>query len=248
MTSAIASDAAQRDQAPGAGTNPPDKRVQRRVARQAQSRAEILDAAEQVFGEDGLHDGSIRRIAELSGFSPAGIYLFFDNKQHLLSETLTRRGDEWTAAVRSIAQGDGDPLEMLHRIVDLAVNFFAKYPYFRLLLRHIDRGVTVSEPADGVVGHYLDVVTQIGDIMMRGQENGQIRAGGRRALAHLYSVLVNEFIFIDAAGETGLNSTLSIEQFHQLVDGAFRMVPTSKGRAPRQGERHLQRLTGTPEV
>src|SRR5229473_1025769 len=57
-----------------------DVRTRRRGARREQSQGDILDAAERVFGEDGIHSGSVRRIAELSGFSPGAIYLFFENK------------------------------------------------------------------------------------------------------------------------------------------------------------------------
>jgi AcrR family transcriptional regulator len=230
MTSTVVTSGARRTKAVEKVATPPDKRVQRRVARHEQSRGEILDAAEQVFGEDGPRNGSLRRIAELSGFSPAGIYLFFENKRDLLSETLRRRGDEWTSEVQGVAQGDADPMEMLHRMVDLAIDFFAKYPYFRLLLRHIDRGAAMSDPAGEVEGHYHEVVTQIANIIDRGQEVGQIRAGGRRSLAHLYSVLVNEFVLLDVAGGEASSSTLSVEHFHEFVDGAFRVTPKPKVR------------------
>jgi AcrR family transcriptional regulator len=231
MTSAVATGATRRKKATEEIATPLDKRVQRRVARHEHSRGEILDAAEQVFGEDGPRNGSLRRIAELSGFSPAGIYLFFENKGDLLAETLRRRGDEWTSEVQGVAQGKADPMEMLHQIVDLAIDFFANYPYFRLLLRHIDRGVAMSEPASEVEGHYHEVVTQIANIIAQGQEVGQIRAGPTRPLAHLYSVLVNEFVLLDAAGGEAWSSTLFVEQFHEFVDGAFRVTPKPKVRA-----------------
>ena len=179
MTSAPAAEPFRGNEVDEMEANPLDKRVQRRAARHAQSRVEILDAAEQVFGEGGPRHGSIRRIAELSGFSPAGIYLFFESKQHLLAETLMRRGDEWIGAVRGVTEGDDDPMEMLHRIVDTGDRLlFPRYPYFRLLLRHIDRGATMTEPVGDGEGHYLDVVTQIGNVITKGQRNGQIRAGG----------------------------------------------------------------------
>ena len=44
----------------------PDRRAQRRAHRQAQSRqnrVDILDAAEKIFGERGIHNGSLREIA-----------------------------------------------------------------------------------------------------------------------------------------------------------------------------------------
>ena len=115
----------------------PDPRVLRRAARKAENRTEILDAAERVFGEHGIRDGSLRQIAQLSGFSTVGLYLFFENKQHLLSETVTRRGAELNAALRSAGEGDLSPLDKLQRIADVTVAFFASHPDFRQMLRHI---------------------------------------------------------------------------------------------------------------
>ena len=114
-----------------------DRRAERRAARRAENRTEILDAAEKVFGAKGLRDGSLREIGERSGFSTAAIYLFFDNKQHLIAETLTRRGDELIAVARDQAERDLAPLEKLHRIVDATALFFTERPNFRQLLRHL---------------------------------------------------------------------------------------------------------------
>jgi AcrR family transcriptional regulator len=228
MTPASAAEAARQTESADPVAFPLDKRAQRRLARHAQSREEILDAAEQVFGEDGPRNGSLRRIAELSGFSPAGIYVFFENKQQLLSETLRRRGDEWIGAVQIVVTGDDDPMAMLHRIIDLAVDFFAQYPNFRLLLRHIDRGATLPDPLNGAEGHYLDVVTQIGNVIEQAQKRGEIRAGGNRQLAHLYSVLVNEFVLLDAVGSLETVGALSIGEFHEFIDGAFRVTPSRR--------------------
>ena len=80
-----------------------DPRSRRRAARRAASTADILDAAERVFSEDGLRDGSLRRIAELSGYSTAAIYKFFDSKHHLVTETLNRRADEYLVEVKTAA-------------------------------------------------------------------------------------------------------------------------------------------------
>src|ERR1700730_9199415 len=111
----------------------PDLRARRRAARRAENRTEILDAAERVFGEHGVRDGSLRQIALLSGFSTAAIYLFFENKQDLLRETLTRRGDE--------------PVGKRHRVVSVTVAFFDVRPDFRRLLRHITGGPAIVGPS-----------------------------------------------------------------------------------------------------
>jgi TetR/AcrR family transcriptional regulator len=210
-----------------------DRRAERRASRRAESRAEILDAAERVFGEDGIRDGSLRSIAEVAGFSTAAIYLFFENKQHLLSETLSRRADELNLVVRDAAQSDGEPLDKLHRIVDLTVDFFAERPHFRLLLRHIRGGPTITGPvlaefAAEVDDRYLEIMANLARIVKDGQAVGQVRDGDERSIAHLYSVLINEFVLLDSTPVESNVGILTSAQFHELVDGALRQTSSRR--------------------
>jgi AcrR family transcriptional regulator len=205
----------------------PDRRAERRIARQSQSRTDILDAAERVFGEYGIHDGSLRKIALQAGFSAAAIYLFFDNKQHLLAETLNRRSDELIQTVRDAASSNLSPLEKLHQFVDVAIVFFGERPYFQLLLRHLRGGPTITWPvlaefAEEVHGRYLESMTELGEIVRDGQAIGQIREGNDRALAHLYSVLITEYILLGTSPDESIIGTLTAAQFHSLIDGTLR--------------------------
>src|SRR5258708_40343367 len=90
-----------------------DRRAERRAARRVENRTEILDAAEKVFGANGLRDGSLREIGDESGFSTAAIYLFFDIKLDLVAETLWRRGAGLIGAGRREAGGVLAPLQQL---------------------------------------------------------------------------------------------------------------------------------------
>jgi AcrR family transcriptional regulator len=203
-----------------------DRRAERRAARRAENRTAILDAAEQVFGANGLRDGSLREIGEESGFSTAAIYLFFDNKQHLVAETLSRRGDELIAAVRRETGSDVSPLEKLHRIVDATAMFFAERPNFRRLLRHIRGGATITGPVlaefgGGASARFDDVMGVLAGLVRDGQAAGEIRDGDERALAQLYSVLINEFVLLTSSDDAGVG-TLTSAQFHALIEGALR--------------------------
>lgn len=205
----------------------PDRRAERRAARRALSRTEILDAAEQVFGEHGLRDGSLRNIAVLSGFSTAAIYLFFENKQHLVSETLARRGDELNRVLHAAAESDLAPIDRLHRIVDDTVAFFAERPHFRRLIRHIRGGEQITGPVldeygPAVQERFVESMTTIAGIIRDGQQIGEVRDGNERALGHMFSVLVNEFILFNAAADESSVGTLTSTEFHDLVDGALR--------------------------
>jgi AcrR family transcriptional regulator len=206
-----------------------DPRSRRRAARRAASTADILDAAERVFSEDGLRDGSLRRIAELSGYSTAAIYKFFDSKHHLVIETLNRRADEYLVGIQAAAKREGTALERLQFIVDDAATYFSAHKQFSSLVRQIQGGAAILGPvlaaftddSDGSYGQAMELMT---DLIREGQHSGEIRAGDPRALAHLASVLTNEYVLADLA--------LSREEFRAVFAGALR-APQAPPRKPR---------------
>jgi AcrR family transcriptional regulator len=194
-------------------------RNQRRAARRAQSRAEIVDAAERVFSEDGLRNGSLRRIADLSGYSTAAIYKFFDSRQHLVAETVNRRADEYLGELSRAAESAGTPLERLHLIVDNAAAYFLARGHFRSLLRQMQGGSAIVGPVldafgDDVLGRYAHAMTLMTGLIREGQQAGEVRDGDPGALAHLASVLINEYALADVA--------LARSEFHAVFDGALR--------------------------
>ena len=202
-----------------------DPRSRRRAVRRAASTADILDAAERVFGEDGLRDGSLRRIAELSGYSTAAIYKFFDSKQHLVNETLNRRADEYLTEVKSAAASEGTPLERLHLVVDGAAAYFNAQKNFSSLIRQVQGGAGILGPvlaafADDVYGRYGQAMELMTDLVREGQRSGEIRAGDPRALAHLASVLTNEFVLADLP--------LTTAEFHAVFDGTLRAADSDR--------------------
>ena len=212
-----------------------DRRIARRAARRAENRDDILDAAEAVFARSGIRDGSLREIAAESGFSTAGLYLFFENKQQLVAQTLTRRGDELVAVLREAVDSGATPLEQLHDIIDSTQAFFATRQHFRRLLGQLRGGQTITGPvladySGEVDARFAAAIDLLAGVVVAGQARGEIRAGNPQALAHLYSVLVNEHIFLheDVTGRT--DASLSPEVFHALVDGALR-APGRRRRA-----------------
>jgi AcrR family transcriptional regulator len=209
----------------------PDRRAQRRAARRDDNRTEILDAAEVVFGARGVRNGSLREIAAQAGFSTGAIYLFFESKEHLLAEALTRRATELVTTLKVEAERDRAPLAKLHAIIDAMVAFFDARPHFRGLLRHMSGGAEIVGPA--LAEHAVDVdglfdtaMGLLAEIVRSGQRGGEIRDGDAAAIARLYSVLVNEQVLLGDAGA----GTLTREQFHGLVDGALRRPLRSAAR------------------
>jgi AcrR family transcriptional regulator len=196
-----------------------DPRSRRRAIRRAASTADILNAAERVFSEDGLRDGSLRRIAELSGYSTAAIYKFFDSKQHLVTETLNRRADEYLTQISQAAASARTPLERLQLVVDAASGYFSAQKNFSSLVRQVQGGPAILGPvlaafADDVHGRYGQAMELMTTLVRQGQQTGEIRAGDPSALAHLASVLTNEYVLADLP--------LTRAEFHALLDGTLR--------------------------
>jgi AcrR family transcriptional regulator len=160
----------------------------------------------------------LRRIAELSGYSTAAIYKFFDSKQHLVTETLNRRADEYIAELTDAASSEGTPLERLHLVVDAAAAYFNAQKNFGSLVRQVQGGAAILGPvldafADDVYGRYGQAMELMTDLVREGQKSGEIRTGDPRAMAHLASVLTNEYVLADLP--------LSREEFHAVFDGAL---------------------------
>jgi AcrR family transcriptional regulator len=58
--------------------------VERRQREKQQMRRQILDTAMDLFIENGYEEVSIRRIADHIEYSPATIYLYFQDKDDIL--------------------------------------------------------------------------------------------------------------------------------------------------------------------
>lgn len=199
----------------------PNRVAERRAARRADNRTDILDAAERVFAEHGIEGGSVRKIGADSGFSAAAIYTFFENKQGLLIETLTRRAEELLRRMRAVADGNPDPFAGLHQNIDMTIGFFEERPAFGQLLRRMRGGAQLAGPSLGgfeggsEFALFHEATAIITGYIKAGQSCGDIRSGDPDALAHLYEVLLNEFVTAGAGA-------LTREELHSFIDGALR--------------------------
>jgi AcrR family transcriptional regulator len=205
-----------------------ERRARRRAARIADNRADILDAAERAFAERGLSEGSLRDIAKHSGFSTAAIYNYFENKQHLLAETLSRRGTELLEVITTAGSEGTSSMAKLHQIIDGTIAFFDRYPDFRQMLRHVrEADATVMEALTHYAADRLDLFTQtlalMTGIVEDGQHTSEIREGDPSALLHLYMTLVYEHVHLSTTNQP--MGALTLDQFHAFVDGALRQPP-----------------------
>lgn len=72
-----------------------------RAERRELTRKQLLDAAEQVFVDQGFHAASVDQVAEAAGYSKGAVYSNFENKDELFLAVLERRVDSRALAIES---------------------------------------------------------------------------------------------------------------------------------------------------
>ena len=101
---------------------------QRREREKEELRQEILDAARELFVQEGYENVSMRRIAEKIEYSPTTIYLYFDDKVSLLYAICEETFAKLAKRMETIAKDADDPVRALKKGCRAYVDFGLKYP------------------------------------------------------------------------------------------------------------------------
>ena len=174
----------------------PGRREERRVQLQDLARTQLLDAAESVLGDKGVHAATIKEIAELAEYSVGSVYSFFESKDELVAAVLARRGDEMLEGIRRITSAGGAPLERLVELARFELAFFGERPDFaRLYLRSSAVGDLLPDLArgTGVLDHYHEAMARTAALLTEGQASGVVCAGPPMLLARVLSGIVTAF-------------------------------------------------------
>lgn len=84
-----------------------------------QKKESILKAAAKVFASSGFYDAKIAKIAELAGVGAGSIYLYYQNKQHMLDEILNNFWKGLCEGIEKLSAAKGlDQVEKLTRVIE----------------------------------------------------------------------------------------------------------------------------------
>jgi len=199
-------------------------REERRLLHQELSRTQLLDAAEEIFGQKGFHDTTLKEIADRADFSVGSVYSFFQNKDDLYVNVWLRRGAEFLPGFEESVASVKDGLEAIAKIVDFEVAFLRARPSFsHLYLRTTGSLVPTSNEAtsEKVLENAETVLQMQADIIRRGQIIGDVRDGDPAVLSRLLSSMVQAFQSVDPElTDTGTPS-ITLELFQDIVRSAF---------------------------
>jgi AcrR family transcriptional regulator len=104
------------------------QRQNRREAVSEHKRDLILDAAKQVFAEEGLEGASLRAIAVRAGYTPAALYFHFDSKEAIYAELLNASLASLGSAVDEAVAQAKTPQQKLKAAAMSFFRFYAENP------------------------------------------------------------------------------------------------------------------------
>lgn len=101
---------------------------EKRAKYKEEFRREILDAARDLFVNEGYENFSMRKLAEKIDYSPATIYLYFKDKDDLLFAICEDVAEHFFASLTTITTTNGDPLESLRQALLYLIAFGCTNP------------------------------------------------------------------------------------------------------------------------
>jgi len=100
---------------------------ERREREKSETRDKILDAARELFANEGYEGVSMRRVAEKIEYSPTAIYVHFADKNELFRE-LCHQDYARLAEIFQSSVMSSDPIERLRQIGAIYIDFGIRYP------------------------------------------------------------------------------------------------------------------------
>lgn len=106
---------------------------ERREREKVEMRGRILEAATRLFVEQGIPNVSIRKIADRIEYSPATIYLYFRDKEHLLTCACRETFAKLQAKLQEIGEEGTDPVACLRKGLRYYIDFGLAHPHHYML-------------------------------------------------------------------------------------------------------------------
>ncbi len=100
---------------------------ERREREKSETRDKILDAARELFVNEGYEGVSMRKVAEMIEYSPTAIYVHFADKEELFRE-LCHQDYARLAQVFQSSVMSNEPIERLKQIGAIYIDFGTNYP------------------------------------------------------------------------------------------------------------------------
>jgi AcrR family transcriptional regulator len=169
-----------------------------RRKREAEARRrEILEAATRVFARRGFHAATTAEVAAEAGVAVGSIYLCFKTKEELYFSLVNEKAEELLSFLHAELARAPTALEKLRQLVVAELEFFNRNREFiRIYLstRSGPEWTLKDDFGEAVSRKYEAYIEMVADILKRGIEEGELRAGPPADLAHALIGMLNSVV------------------------------------------------------
>ncbi|MGW7528783.1 ScbR family autoregulator-binding transcription factor [Streptomyces sp. NPDC054783] len=143
-------------------------------ARAAQTRAQVLAAAAELFAERGFPHTSIAGIAEQVGMTKGALYFHFRDKEDIAAEVVRELYDRWRELAEEAHAAGLQPMETVQALLSEAANNFFNDDVVkagaRLQAERSLADATLPEP-------YVEWISTVSTLLAKARGAGQLREG-----------------------------------------------------------------------
>jgi AcrR family transcriptional regulator len=199
--------------------------TERKERDRVEMRQRIIDAAIEMFLQEGYEKTSIRNIAEKIEYSPATIYLYYKDKDELLYDVQGQAFEKLDKAFRDNAVAK-DPLKRLEQIMLTYVRFGKKNPELYDLMFIIRAPMNVMEEKElwtnghDSFGFLVECITECMEKKLIRFDDTMIAALSVWAMAHgLVSLDLRCRFKVMEMDEEAVTAAIekAIREYHQLI-------------------------------
>ncbi len=155
---------------------------------------EIVEAARRVFTREGFKKASMEKIAEEAGLAKGTVYLYFPNKDQLISHTVEEGAGRFFGESQERSAAGRTPAEKLRLLVEAMFEHAEEERDFqRALFVELNEWLFDTERrsiVDRLIARHDQFMNYIAGIIAEGVSAGEFRAPDpRRAAGYLYHLL-----------------------------------------------------------
>ena len=157
-------------------------------------RERIVDSAERIFAEKGFGGARIKEISQAAGVSGAMIHYYFNSKEDLHKEVLTRMVQDFVDLVSQIAPEPIPPIEKLQRFCSGLFDFAARHKNFTRITS-METGHDNSEYfLELITLHFAPLYRDAKEFLKSGMEAGIFRTfDADHLITAIYGMMMTHF-------------------------------------------------------
>ncbi len=207
--------------------------------------SQILEAADELFGEQGIDGVSVRDVAEHAGVNKALVFYYFGSKEKLFEAVLERYYLAHRAALEGSFRSDAPLAERLHALVDAYLDFIEQHRRYPRLVQSLVVGSPAFHP---FIQRNLEPMLRFTEAALAGvaPPNGPLSA--RHFFLDISAAVINTFTYAPVLAPMWGGDPLAAdalaerrEHLHWLADALIaalssksQPVPKRPRRAPRR--------------